>query len=60
MRFLAQLVVRELLGNPAVKSAIFVELKAIAAKTDTKFDDEALAVAEEIWGGLVAALIGKR
>lgn len=51
-----RLILRRLLL--AAKPAVIAELKRVAARTDTKLDDDAVAMVEEICDAIIRVVLG--
>ncbi len=56
--FLARAVLGKILGDATVKRQILNELRNVAAKSDTKIDDEAVDALEVIWDVAGPILLG--
>lgn len=56
---LARVLIARLLSDPEIKQAIMLELTDKAKRTETKLDDNAVAVFDEIWSVVVPGLLGK-
>ena len=56
MTFLVKAMIAKVLLSDATKKAVFSALEAETKKTDTKLDDNAVAVAKAIWDVVIPAL----
>lgn len=56
MNFLVKAMIAKVLLNEATKKAVFAALEAEAKKTDTKLDDNAVAIAKAAWDVIIPAL----
>ena len=59
MQFLLRALLGKILMNPATKAAVIRELAKHAARTDTKIDDDAVAIFGEIWDIAVPVIVGR-
>ncbi len=49
----------KILTDASVKGRVMTELRAQAAKTETKIDDQAVDVVSEVWDVIVPIVAGK-
>ncbi len=60
MPFLFRIVLGSVLDNPNFKKNVFAGLKKLVDNPNSDFDEQSIAVAEDIWDILVPILIGSK